>query len=275
MIKVGFIGYGSMGSMLINEFISSGGLTPDEIIVSTRTKSKLETIKHQWNSIHIAQANIEVAQKAKYLFICVKQSEVKNILGEIKGAMTPATHLISLAGAVSIANIERFITGGVTKITPSITSEVHDGITLVCHNHRVVKEDAAFIESLLGRIGKVKIIDEANFELAIELTSCAPGFIAAMFQELVNASLKHNQSFDKTEIEAMTIQTLLGTAKLFTEKGMNFEEVITRVATKGGITEEGVKVLNAGLPEIFDELFQQTMNKHKKINKINDGAFQE
>jgi pyrroline-5-carboxylate reductase len=56
---------------------------------------------------------------------------------------------------------------------------------------------------------------------------------------------------------------------------MNFEEVINRVATKGGITEEGVKVLRAGLPEIFDELFQQTLNKRNKTAEMIDNAFQE
>ncbi|HEX3045741.1 MAG TPA: pyrroline-5-carboxylate reductase dimerization domain-containing protein [Bacillota bacterium] len=275
MIKVGFIGYGSMGSMLLEGFISSGGLNPDEVIVSTRTKSKLETIKRQWDLIHIGQDNREVAQKAKYIFICVKQSEVKNILGEIKGATTPATHLISLAGSVSITNIERLITGGVTKITPSIASEVHDGITLICHNQKVTKEDAAYIESLLGRISTVKIINEADLELGIALTSCAPGFIAALFQEFVDASLKYNKGFTKTEIEAMVLQTLLGTARLFLEKDMDFEEVITRVATKGGLTEEGVKVLNAGLPEVFDEMFRETLNKRKKIAEMIDNAYQE
>jgi|GEM_PF-2407837 len=47
MVKVGLIGYGSMGRMLVRALIMSGALTPDEIIVSTRTKSKLDTLKHQ------------------------------------------------------------------------------------------------------------------------------------------------------------------------------------------------------------------------------------
>lgn len=56
---------------------------------------------------------------------------------------------------------------------------------------------------------------------------------------------------------------------------MSFEEVMTRVATKGGITEEGVKVLNVGLPKIFDELFQETLAKRKKMNDLIDNNFKE
>jgi pyrroline-5-carboxylate reductase len=72
VIKVGFIGYGSMGSMLVNSFISSGALTPGEIIVSTRTKSKLDLLKNQWGDIVIAGDNTEAARQAKYIFVCVK-----------------------------------------------------------------------------------------------------------------------------------------------------------------------------------------------------------
>lgn len=37
-MKVGFIGYGSMGSMLVNSFIEYGALKPEDIIISTRTR---------------------------------------------------------------------------------------------------------------------------------------------------------------------------------------------------------------------------------------------
>lgn len=275
MIKVGLIGYGSMGSMLLNTFISSGGLTPGEIIVSTRTKTKLETIKEKCDQINIAENNLEVAKKAKYIFVCVKQPEVRNILREIKEFTTSSTHIISLAGSVSIQNIEKIINGKVTKITPSITSEVYSGITLVYHNNKVTKEEADFIESLLSKVSTVKQLKEEDFELAIELTSCAPGFIAAIFKEFVNASLKHNNTLSKPEIEELVAQTLFGTAKLFIEKNINIEEVIKRVATKGGITEEGVKVINIGLPKIFDELFEVTLAKRKKIKEMIDKDFQE
>jgi pyrroline-5-carboxylate reductase len=275
MIKVGFIGYGSMGSMLLNEFITSRGLTPDEIIVSTRTKSKLRTVKEKWNSINIAQDNAEVAQKAKYIFICVKQPEVKNVLKEIKDFTTSATHIISLAGAVAIQNIEKLVKGKVTKITPSITSEVHSGITLVCHNDRVTPEEADFIESLLRRVSAVKSVKEEDFELAVELTSCAPGFIAAIFGEFVNASLKHNRTLSMPEIEGLVVQTLFGTAKLLIEKKVNFEEVVQRVATKGGITEEDVKVIHHRLPGIFDEIFEVTLAKRRKIKDAVDQDFLE
>lgn len=39
------------------------------------------------------------------------------------------------------------------------------------------------------------------------------------------------------------------------EKNMTFDEVVSRVAMKGGITEEGVKVINEEFHSIADTLF--------------------
>lgn len=256
-----------MGSMLIDTFIKSGKIRPDEIIVSTRTKSKLAEIKALWKSIHITEDNKEVARLAKYIFICVKPLDIKNILLEINESIGSNSNIISIAGSVGMKFIEELTRAKVTKLTPSLTSEVFEGISLICHNSYVTKEEEHFIETLLSGIGKVKKIDEEDFELAAELTSCMPGFIAAIFEEFVNSGQRHNNNLSKEDIEDMVIRTLFGTAKLFIEKSLNFDEMVRRVATKGGITEEGVKVFKARLPQVFDEMFKVTLNKRKVVKE--------
>jgi len=54
---------------------------------------------------------------------------------------------------------------------------------------------------------------------------------------------------------------------------LTFEDIIEKVATKGGITEEGVKVLESYLPKIFDEVFEKTLEKRKLIKERADELF--
>jgi len=103
--------------------------------------------------------------------------------------------------------------------------------------------------------------------VAADLTSCAPGMIAAIFQNFVDGGLKHSNLSPESAYE-MVISTLFGTAKLLREKNMKFSEMISRVATKGGITEEGVKVINDGLPAIFNDVFNKTLTKHEHLKKM-------
>lgn len=272
MLKVGLIGYGSMGSMLVASLIRSGRIKPEEMIVSTRTKSKLQDIKNLWGRINVTEDNCEAVREAKYIFICVKPLQVKEVLLEAKPYITPDTNIISIAGSVSMKFIEEVSGAKVTKLTPSLTSEAMDGISLVCHSDSVSEEERQFIETLLGGISTVKTVREEGLELAAELTSCMPGFIAAIFRNLTDSAMRQGSGITREDAEEMIIRTLYGTAKLFVEKSMGFDEMIERVATKGGITEEGVKVFDEMLPGVFDEMFRRTLAKRRIVKeKVESG----
>ena len=49
------------------------------------------------------------------------------------------------------------------------------------------------------------------------------------------------------------------------------QDLITSVATKGGITEAGVKVIQRDAPEMFDQLFQATEARHELVRKKIEG----
>ena len=63
---------------------------------------------------------------------------------------------------------------------------------------------------------------------------------------------EHNKEKPK-----MVLNTMIATGNLMLEKDMSYEEVVSRVATKGGITEEGTKVIYREFPETMEELFKQ------------------
>lgn len=266
MKKCGFIGYGSMGSMLVNGFLASGTVTPDQIGISNRTMTKIESLRLQWADITITSDNRNVARESDLLFVCVKPLDFSTVLHEIRSNLTELTHLVSIAACVTISDIESQFSGPITKVIPSLTSEVKEGISLICHNSKVSDDRKKILENLLGTVSKVVQVKETDFEAAADLTSCAPGMIAAIFDNFVHAGIRHSD-IPPEVAHQMVVSTLFGTAKLLTERGIDFSEMIRRVATKGGITEEGVKVLNHHLPGVFDEVFSKTMSKHDLVKE--------
>jgi len=267
MNKIGFIGYGSMARMLIDGFLSSKVITPNQVIVSTRSKEKLEVLSTKWAGIRLAKDNKAVAHESKILFLCVKPLEILPVLVEIKDSLHADTHLVSMAVGVTLGDLQAFFNGRVTKLIPSFASEVQEGISLVCHNDKVQKDDLQTIESLLNSISRVVQIDESDFEAAGDLTSCAPGILTAIFKNFVEAGIRNSHLSSQTAHE-MVSASVFGTATLLMKKQLGFSEMIARVATKGGITEEGIKVVDQSLPSVFDELFQKTLEKHNKIKSM-------
>ena len=267
MKKTGFIGYGSMGRMLINGFLKSGILSPKETVISNRTMAKIENLAQEWKGITLTTDNRKAARESDLLFICVRPLDVLPVLREIKSDLKGSTHLVSIAGCVTVNDIESQFQGQVTKVIPSVTSEVREGISLVYHNPKVTGDRIDILEKLLGAISRVIHVRENEFEVAADFTSCAPGMIAAIFDCFVKAGLKHTE-IESDIAQSLVVSTLFGTAKFMTEKGIGFSELIGRVATKGGITEEGVKVLNNRLPAVFDEVFLNTLSKHGVVKEM-------
>ncbi len=71
MKRMGFIGYGNMGKVILDAFILSGSLRPYEVIISTRTRSKLNNLKEKYPEIEIANDNSIIALKSNLIFhIC-------------------------------------------------------------------------------------------------------------------------------------------------------------------------------------------------------------
>ena len=60
---------------------------------------------------------------------------------------------------------------------------------------------------------------------------------------------------------------MIGTARILAGGQMKFDDVVQRVATKGGTTEEGVKILRARLPEVMDELIEATLVKRRQVTE--------
>lgn len=274
MKKIGFIGFGSMGRMLCERLIAAGALNPEQIIVTRKDTTRLEKIKSTWPGIETTESIAELTGQSDCIFVCVKPVDFKDVLEQMKPCITKEKHMISIAGTVSIRNIETTMDCKITKMSPTLLSEVNEGITLMCHNSRVTEEDMHYVESMISTIGKVRCIDEGELSLAVELTSCAPGFFAALFQEFIESGYRHSEGMKKEDMEEMVLQTLYGTLQLMLEKKMGFAQVISRVATKGGITEEGVKVINNHMPAVFDELFDETLNKRNRVEEKIDAQFQ-
>jgi len=264
-LKTGFIGYGNMGGALLRSLLAAGAIDAGDVMVSTRTGSRLEGLLKEYPGLATG-TNVAVARECARLFICVRTGEVKGVMEEIVPHLHRDAHLVYICAGLEIKNLAKLFAGKITKVVPSMTSEVGAGVSLVCHNGLVDEKDRASVEAMLGKIGRVKTIPEDHFEVGADLTSCAPAFIACLCEEFARAGARHSD-FTVDEAWEMVVATLYGTAKLLFEKQTGSGEIIRKVATPGGISAEGLKVLARELPAVFDRLFEATLKKHETVKE--------
>jgi pyrroline-5-carboxylate reductase len=263
MDKIGFIGFGAMGSIMVEALVDSGAIAANNIVLTTRTPAKLKDFAARHPEAEVVGSAAELAKKCEHIFICTSTSEVKGVLTDI-ARVNPVAHVITITGVIELACVESVFPGRVSKIMPTQIAEVGEGVTLVGHNAKATPADRAFIYEAFSKIGVVKEITEEQLDLAADLSGCAPAFYAAMLRNIVEVAKRHGDLSEK-DIKDISLATLYGTAKLLLEKDVDFTGFIARVATPGGITEEGVKILDKALPSVFDEMLTVTLEKRNKV----------
>ena len=255
-MKIGIIGYGSMGKMLLWKFAEKGSIAKQDLYVFNKTIEKCDEAK---DIAQIVSAK-EIAANCDITFVCVRPADIKVVLEEIKDSVKEGTLIVSLNGSVSFESIGTVIDCQTAKVIPSLTAEIGRSQTLVCYNGKVTETNKNALKTLLSSIGDVIELPENEMGMGSELVSCMPGFIASIFDVICNSAKKHT-SIPDDQIVRMVLQTMSATGDLMLQKDMTFGDVVTRVATPGGITEEGTKVVYEGFPETADLLFEKTLEK--------------
>lgn len=257
-MNVGIIGYGSMGKMLLEKFSESGQVSGN-LLVANRTREKLADVGEP---VIVCGSYAELAACSDIIFLCVLPAGMKTVLEEIRGDLKEDSLIVSLNGSVTFGQLGTAVKQKMAKAIPAVTAEINRSQTLVCFNELAEPADKKRLKQLLEAVGDVIELPENEMGMGSELVSCMPGFIASIFDVLCREAGKHTK-IPPDRIVHMVLGTMHATGELMLQKHMSFEEVVSRVATKGGITEEGTKVIYDQFPETAGRLFEKTLEKRK------------
>lgn len=269
-MKIGIIGYGSMGRMLLRKFARLDALPYGSLLVSNRTPEKLEEAK----DIAVICSNVTLASESDIIFVCVRPADMKSVLKEISTSVKDDVLLVTLNGSITFEMISKIINCRTAKVIPSVTAEIDRSQTLVCYNSLAREDDKKNLYDLLSSFGEVIELPENEIGMGSELVSCMPGFIASIFDVICTSAEAHT-SIPHDQIVKMVLNTLSATGDLMLADGLSFDDVVARVATKGGITEEGTKIIYGSFPPVAEEMFQKTLEKRKLTAEKAGSAFSE
>jgi pyrroline-5-carboxylate reductase len=265
MTTFGFIGTGHMGEMLVRKFVETGAIEAKDILASNRTPEKTERLAKA-TGIR-PESNRLVAELCDLIFLCVRPLQVRDVLLELGNLLTPEKLLVSVAGDVSLSALQSLCQSRVARALPSMASERLQGMTLLAFGDNTTIADRRLVNGLFDAIGDVVEVNETDFGILADLTSSGPGYLAALLSEFVLAA--ERKAIPAELAERLVKQTLIGTALLLKET--SFQDLIASIATKGGITEAGVSVIQRDAPEMFDQLFMATEAKHELVKSRLEG----
>ena len=267
-MKVGIIGTGNMGVILIEAFLLSNSVLTENMNIYNRTRTKAESIKDRHPKITICSSEIEIAQNSDLLFVCVKPGEMHQVLTAIASYLTPEKCVVSITSPISVTQLENLLPCHTARLIPSITNKVLSGVSLITFGENCSNQWKVIIRQLASNISEEIEIENDITRVSSDIVSCGPAFFSYLAQQFINGAVNET-GIDKKTATILTEKMLIGLGDLLKSGHYSLPTLQEKVCVKGGITGEGIAVFEQELGDVFNHVFQATHRKFREeITKL-------
>jgi pyrroline-5-carboxylate reductase len=239
MTRLVVLGGGKMGAALVSGLLASGWAKAEELLVVEPVAGRRDELATMHPGLGLA-AEVGEAEGA---VVAVKPADVEAACRALAGAGTG--RVLSIAAGVTLARLESWLTPGaaVVRAMPNTPALVGCGAAAISAGTAASEADLAWAEEILSAVGKVERVGEGLLDAVTGLSGSGPAYVFLVAEALVEAGVA--VGLPRTVSETLTIQTLLGAARLLAESGERAEALRAAVTSPGGTTAAGLAALES------------------------------
>ena len=247
--KLGFIGGGNMAEAMIKGLLSASFIEAKSIFVSEPSKPKRDAL-HAKYKIKVTGDNHELVKKCDILIRAVKPQILQEVLIDIRSLVGSDKLVISIAAGIPISIMDDALRGGknkkfsIVRTMPNTPSLVQEGVTAIASGKHVSKTDVKIAHRIFEAVGRTVDVEEGQLDAVTGLSGSGPAYIFMLIEALSDAGVK--MGLPRDVANPLTIQTVLGSAKLARESGKHPGELKDMVTSPAGTTRSGLHALEEG-----------------------------
>jgi pyrroline-5-carboxylate reductase len=222
-----------MGEALIAALISSG-VNPDHITISEKREDRVQELISKY-SIKAASLSANVSD-ADALLLVVKPQDMATVLKEVKGSINPKAVVITFAAGKTISFISNGLGTGnpVVRVMPNTPTLVGKGMAAASIGAGVTEAQRDFVLGFLAATGKVIEVSEDLQDAVTATSGSGPAYFFAFVEAMVAGAKELGLS--ESDATTLTVQTMVGAAKLLEESGKSATTLRENVTSPNGTT---------------------------------------
>ena len=240
--KVAVIGAGVMGEALISALITYG-VKPTTITISEKREERAAELSTRYKVANDDLAK-NVAQSDLILLV-VKPQDMATVLAEIAPVISKGVLVISFVAGKQIRSIADQIgtsANPVIRVMPNTPTLVGAGMAAISCCPLVTSEQKAFTLGFLGAVGKVIEVDEDLQDAVTATSGSGPAYFFRFVEAMVDGAVALGLS--KEDATTLTIQTIVGAAKLLDQSGDSPTILREKVTSPNGTTFAALNSFN-------------------------------
>lgn len=258
-----------MAEAIMTGIIKARIFLPQNIFISDKDGKRLEDLAKKFK-IEITRGNNEAVAASDIVVLAVKPQVKPAVLEEISKADVKGKLFISIAAGISLAFLEsRLDKAAVIRAMPNNPCLVGQGMSVLCKGSCAGAKDMEIAEEIFSSLGKTLVMNEKHMDAVTGLSGSGPAFVYSAVEGMIKGG--EHCGLSNVHAKQLALQTFLGAVTTLIETGKSAKELIDMVASPGGTTLEGLKVLESfKFEEAIGQAVVSASERAAEIREEND-----
>lgn len=235
------IGAGNMGTTYAKSLLSSHFTTREKMTLLIRSQASRERLAEIPNENVFTSPN-DFVKEADIVIISVKPQDYNVLAESLKPYLHSEQIIISIMAGVSLDTLQHTLkVPKLVRAMPNLPSQIGMGMTVFSCSLALDRKELFIIQNLLNTTGKSMYVEDENLiNSATAISGSGPAYVYYFMDSMIKAGEK--LGFSKSQAEMLVQQTFLGSVHLENQHTLSCEDLIKKVASKGGTTESAFKI---------------------------------
>jgi pyrroline-5-carboxylate reductase len=255
--RIAFLGCGSMNEAILSGLLEAG-TDPADIVATVRRAERAAELAQRHHGITAIAGeeepdnNREAATGSAVVILGVKPVGIADLAREISSSLSPKTIVISVAAAVSIAQLEAALPAGqpVIRTMPNTPAKLGRGVVSVSPGTTCSAEQLQLAKNILNAVGTVVEVPEEQVDALAAISGSGPAYAFYLAEAMAAAGVE--LGLDPELSLLLARETVAGAGLMLAEPGADPATLRKAVTSPNGTTERAIATFDdRGMPAII------------------------
>lgn len=271
--RIAFLGCGSMNEAILGGLLEAG-TDPGDVVATVRRAERASELAGRYHGITAIAGeeepdnNRQAAKGSAVVILGVKPVGIADLAREISPALSPGTVVVSVAAAVSIAQLEAALPAGqpVIRTMPNTPAKLGRGVVSVSPGTHCTPEQLQMVKDILHGAGTVVEVPEEQVDALSAISGSGPAY--AFYLAEAMASAGEELGLDRELSLLLARETVAGAGLMLAEPGADPAALRKAVTSPNGTTERAIATFDEqGIPAIIAAGARAAANRAAEITR--------
>ena len=255
--RIAFLGCGSMNEAILGGLLEAG-TDPGDVVATVRRAERASELAERYPGITAIAGeeepdnNRQATKGSAVVILGVKPVGIADLAREISPALSPDTVVVSVAAAVSIAQLEAALPEGqpVIRTMPNTPAKLGRGVVSVSPGTHCSPGQLQKVKDILQGAGTVVEVPEEQVDALSAISGSGPAY--AFYLAEAMASAGEELGLDRELSLLLARETVAGAGLMLAQPGADPAALRKAVTSPNGTTERAIATFDEqGIPAII------------------------